>query len=153
MKRISFHLAKINDHTGSIKRKLVLVLSCSERWNGEWIESERHVNRTNEWQHMEKCWKSGKRKGKKKKKNRNCHRSNDCSNVGLNGLLMEFSSDSIELDGARLSVSLCLYSMLHCFRKYLFSPRCRDFSRTMRLRLYVPREHENNCAWRLKTKE
>lgn len=68
MKRISFHLAKINDHTGSIKRKLVLVLSCSERWNGEWIESERHVNRTNEWQHMEKCWKSGKRKGEKKKK-------------------------------------------------------------------------------------
>lgn len=68
MKRISFHLAKINDHTGSIKRKLVLVLSCSERWNGEWIESERHMNRTNEWQHMEKCWKSGKRKGEKKKK-------------------------------------------------------------------------------------
>lgn len=110
--RISFHLPKINDHTRSIKRKLVLVLSCSEsgsKVNDTWIE------RTSD-----NAWRSAGKveKERKKKKNRNCRRSNDCSNVGLNGLLMEFSSDSIELDDARLSVPILdapLFSQIFIF--------------------------------------
>lgn len=68
MKRISFHLAKINDHTGSIKRKLVLVLSCSERWN----ESGSKVNDTWIERTSDNTWRSAgkveKEREKKKKK-------------------------------------------------------------------------------------
>lgn len=104
--------------------------------------------RTNEWQHMEKCWKSGK-----KKKNRNCRRSNDCSNVGLNGLLMEFSSDSIELDGARrLSVPIPdapLFSQIFIFAtlpRFLADntdatpPLCSARTRKQLRRLKKPRD-------------
>lgn len=90
-----YSILKINDHTGSIKLE-TRPCPCSE----ERIESERHVNRTNELLHMankkKNTWVLEKWKEReKKKKNRNCRRSNDCSNVGLNGLLMEFSSGSI----------------------------------------------------------
>lgn len=92
-------------------------------------------------------------KVEKKKKNRNYRRSNDCSNVGLNGLLMEFSSDSIELDGARrLSVPIPdapLFSQIFIFAtlpRFLADntdatpPLCSARTRKQLRRLKKPRD-------------
>lgn len=113
----------------------------------KWIESERTNERTsdNTWRNAGKV--------EKKKKNRNCRRSNDCSNVGLNGLLMEFSSDSIELDGARrLSVPIPdapLFSQIFIFAtlpRFLADntdatpPLCSARTRKQLRRLKKPRD-------------
>lgn len=146
--RISFHLPKINDHTRSIKRKLVLVLSCSEsgsKVNDTWIER----TSDNAWRSAGKV----EKERKKKKKieivvGRTIARTLDWMDFWWNFRAI--------LSSWMMLACLYLYSMLHCFRKYLFSPRCRDSSRTIRkrLRLYVSRKHnENNYAWRLKPRD
>lgn len=65
-----YSILKINDHTGSIKLETRPCRPCSE----ERIESERHVNRTNELLHMadkkkKNTWvlEKWKKKGEKKK--------------------------------------------------------------------------------------
>lgn len=125
-------------------------LSSPVQRNGtewKWIEqSERTNERVTTHGEMLEKW-------KKKKKNRNCRRSNDCSNVGLNGLLMEFSSDSIELDGARrLSVPIPdapLFSQIFIFAtlpRFLADntdatpPLCSARTRKQLRRLKKPRD-------------
>lgn len=122
--RISFHLPKINDHTRSIKRKLVLVLSCSEsgsKVNDTWIER----TSDNAWRSAGKV----EKERKKKKKieivvGRTIARTLDWMDFWWNFRAI--------LSSWMMLACLYLYSMLHCFRKYLFSPRCRDSSRTIR---------------------
>lgn len=125
-----YSILKINDHTGSIKLETRPCRPCSE----ERIESERHVNRTNELLHMadkkkKNTWvlEKWKKKGEKKK-NRNCRRSNDCSNVGLNRLLMEFSSGFIAGCCSPFSVPILdapLFSQIFIFAAI----SCRQYGR------------------------
>lgn len=118
-----YSILKINDHTGSIKLE-TRPCPCSE----ERIESERHVNRTNELLHMANkkkkehmgAGKVEKERGKKKKKTETVVGRTIVRTLDWMDFWWNFRA-VLSLGGARLS--LCLYSMLHCFRKYLFSPR------------------------------